>query len=192
MPKAEIVRYLHEFAQTNQLPVRLCTGVRRVTRAWDGWVVQLEAATDGGADGGAAGGAWLRCKQVVMAVGGFHVPKTPAWGKELPPSLHQLQSRDYKNPQQLPPGGVVVVGSAQSGTQIAAELAEAGRDVYLCLSRSSYRVPRRVRGRDMTWWLWRTGLYDATIDDVPADKRQLKRKSPNPSQASPKRNRSPT
>lgn len=55
--------------------------------------------------------------------------------------------------------------------------------MYLCLSRSSNRVPRRVRGRDMTWWLWRTGLYDAQIDALPADKQKLKRRSPNPMQA---------
>ena len=107
------MRYLAEFAKTHALPVRLRTGVRRVTRAWDGWNVQLEPTKD---EGG-AGGAWLRCRQVVLAIGGFHVPKTPPWHAQLPASVTQLQSRDYKNPRQLPPGEVVVVGSAQSGTQ---------------------------------------------------------------------------
>ena len=116
------MRYLAEFAKTHALPVRLRTGVRRVTRAWDGWNVQLEPTKAEGSAGGeggegGAGGVWLRCRQVVLAIGGFHVPKTPPWHAQLPVSVTQLQSRDYKNPRQLPPGEVVVVGSAQSGTQ---------------------------------------------------------------------------
>ena len=122
MPKMEVVRYLQEFATRHELPVRLNTGVRRVTRAWDGWNVQLDVEAS----------AWLRCKQVVLAIGGFHVPKTPTWHTQLPSTVAQLQSRDYKNPKQLPEGSVVVVGSAQSGAQIAAELAEAGREVSFC------------------------------------------------------------
>ena len=102
--------------------MRLNTGVRRVTRAWDGWNVQLDVEAS----------AWLRCKEVVLAIGGFHVPKTPTWHTQLPSTVAQLQSRDYKNPKQLPEGSVVVVGSAQSGAQIAAELAEAGREVSFC------------------------------------------------------------
>ena len=66
---------------------------------------------------------------------------------------------------------------------VAAELAEAGRKVYLCLSTRSRRVPRKVRGRDITWWLWRTGLYDATVAELTPEQRAAKRRAPNPQQA---------
>lgn len=155
MPKHKVVEYLKAFADRHVLPVRCGRGVRQVTRGWRGWVVQL-ASLERGAAGLASVSAssayvesdWIRCDHVVMAIGGFHVPRTPAWACRLPPHLTQMHSRDYKNPRSLPRGAVVVVGSAQSGTQIATELAEAGRRVYLCLSKRSLRVPRQVTHSD--------------------------------------------
>ena len=63
-------------------------------------------------------------------------------------------------------GAVLVVGTGQSGTQIATELAESGRRVYACVGSRSLRMPRKVRGKDITWWLLKTGLYDTKITDL--------------------------
>ena len=94
-----------------------------------------------------------------------------------------LHSSQYRNPAQLGEGAALVIGTAQSGTQIAAELAESGKRVYACVGASSHRVPRRVRGWDFTRWLAKTGLYDTCIEDLPEHKQREKRFGPNPSQA---------
>ena len=152
-------------------------GLVCVTRGWDGWVVKARCG-----DGQTV---WFRCAAVVMAIGAFHTGKVPSWAAELPPSIKTMHSSAYKRPSDLPPeGGVVVVGTAQSGSQIALELSEsAGRKVYMCLSRGAYRLPRQVRGRDMTWWLWKLGLYDTSVDMLTPEEVRKKRRSANPSQA---------
>ena len=94
----------------------------------------------------------LQAHAVVVATGPFQRPRLPASAAELPDGLTQLHSVDYRNPDLLPPGGVLVVGSGASGSQIAEELVEAGRATYLCVSRHR-RVPRRYAGRDVTDWL---------------------------------------
>ena len=148
-----------------------------MTKGWGGsWVVELEA------------GSFIVCRSVVMACGGFeHAKELPAGlSGHLPPHVTEIHSRDYKNPESLPSSpdaAVLIVGSAQSGTQIMAELARAGRKVYLSVGSRSLRVPRQVRGRDFTWWLHRTGLFDQRYADLSQDLRTAKRFGPNPSQA---------
>ena len=97
--------------------------------------------------------------------------------------MTKLHSSQYRNPGQLGEGAALVIGTAQSGTQIAAELAESGKRVYTCVGASAMRVPRRVRGRDFTWWLAKTGLYDTCIEELPEHKQREKRFGPNPSSA---------
>ena len=89
---------------------------------------------------------------VVSATGAFHVPRIPSAASGIAPSVTQLHAHHYRNPEQLPPGGVLVVGSGQTGMQLTEELHEAGREVVLSTGRCG-RVPRRYRGYDTFWWL---------------------------------------
>ncbi len=108
---------------------------------------------------------------VVIASGAMQAPLTPGVDKELPSSLDQMHTADYRNPDQLKPGGVLVVGSAQSGVQIAEELIEAGRPVYLCTSKVG-RSPRNYRGRDVLYWALDAGNLDTTVADLADPKMQ--------------------
>jgi len=110
---------------------------------------------------------------VVIAGGGQRVPVVPPLAARLPAELHQCDAARYRNPAGLPPGAVLVVGSGQSGAQIADELAGAGREVLLATSRVA-RVPRRYRGRDVHEWSVELGLYDQATEAVtdPAEFRE--------------------
>lgn len=89
---------------------------------------------------------------VVVATGAFHQPKIPPPAEGISSRVTQLHSHHYRNPSQLPPGGVLVVGSGQSGVQLAEELQEAGRQAFLAVGRCG-RSPRRYRGHDVFWWI---------------------------------------
>jgi putative flavoprotein involved in K+ transport len=103
---------------------------------------------------------------VVVATGGYHVPIVPAWAPALDPRITQLESALYRNPAQLPDGEVLVVGSGQSGAQIAEDLHLAGRRVHLALG-DAPRVARTYRGRDAMTWLADMGLYDTPVAQYP-------------------------
>ena len=91
----------------------------------------------------------------------------PAFEAGFPPEIKQMHSDEYRNPQSLPDGAVLVVGSGQSGAQIAEELHQSGRKVYLSVSRAA-RVPRRYRGKDANWWHDSMGDYNRTVDQLPS------------------------
>jgi putative flavoprotein involved in K+ transport len=112
-------------------------------------------------------------RAVVIAGGGQRVPVIPPLAAVLPAELHQCDAGRYRSPAALPPGTVLVVGGGQSGAQIAAELAAAGREVLLATSRVA-RVPRRYRGRDVHEWSVELGLYDRATEAVtgPAEFRE--------------------
>lgn len=113
----------------------------------------------------------VRAENVVVATGAFHTPRIPP--SALDPAIHQLHAHDYRNQAQLPPGGVLLVGSGQTGVQLAEELHEAGRAVTLSVGHCG-RVPRRYRDRDMFWW-YRSLAIDGpgigaglpTVDQLP-------------------------
>ncbi|MEM6452099.1 MAG: MSMEG_0569 family flavin-dependent oxidoreductase [Cyanobacteria bacterium P01_D01_bin.105] len=105
-------------------------------------------------------------EQVVIATGGYHQPKIPHMSAHLPSELLQLHSSEYKNPQSLPEGGVLVVGTGQSGCQIAEDLHLAGKQVHLCVG-GAPRSPREYRGKDVVAWLDELGYYDTPIDEHP-------------------------
>ena len=104
--------------------------------------------------------------QVVIAVGGYHTPILPSDAAQLPAGVAQLHSSDYLNPAQLPPGEVLVVGTGQSGCQIAEDLHLAGRRVHLCVG-DAPRVARRYRGKDVVKWLDEMAYYDLPVDQHP-------------------------
>jgi putative flavoprotein involved in K+ transport len=104
---------------------------------------------------------------VIVATGGFPQPKLPPVSEEIPADIVQLHSSEYRNPQQLAPGAVLVVGTGASGCQIAEDLHQTGRQVYLAVSGCG-RFPCYYRGKDAMWWLNRMGLYDHTVDSLPS------------------------
>ena len=112
----------------------------------------------------------VRARNVVVATGPFQRPATPAFSRDLPKQVLQLDPTRYRRPEDLPPGAVLVVGSGASGAQIAADLLRAGRTVFLSVS-SHRRVPRRFRGRDFFWWLEKLGRFSQTVDDLPGGRR---------------------
>jgi putative flavoprotein involved in K+ transport len=153
-----IVGLLESFA--DGLPVTEGVEVVSVTMADHGYLVTTPAYQ-------------LSARAVVIAGGGQRIPVVPPVAARLPAGLHQCDAARYRNPADLPPGAVLVVGSGQSGAQIAHELAAAGREVLLATSRVA-RVPRRYRGRDVHEWSVELGLYDEAAEAVtdPAEFRE--------------------
>jgi len=154
MPRSEIERRFREYALRYNMPLRYGVEVSSVAPQDGGYLV---SASDRN----------YRARNVVIASGLHQRPKVPAWAGDLPVEIFQLAACDYRNPQQLPPGAVLVVGSGQSGCQIAEELNEAGRKVYLCTG-SAGRFPRRYRGRDVVEWAMIIGFFDRTQDMLPS------------------------
>jgi putative flavoprotein involved in K+ transport len=156
LSREEIVAYLQEYARSFGAPVR--EGVR-VT------AVETQASSSGYTVTTAAGN--YETPMVVVATGFFEQPKIPADAAALSADIVQIHSSGYRNPEILPPGAVLVVGSGQSGCQIAEELHESGRQVYLSTGTAG-RVPRRYRGKDTAWWLAELGRFDGTVDKLPS------------------------
>ena len=140
MPRTEIEARVAAYGAKIDAPVHLDTDVLRLL-VRDGGGFRLETT-----------GGNIEAERVVVAAGSFHEPRVPPIGRELPERLTQLHSHDYRSESALPPGGVLVVGSGQSGVQIAEELMAAGRPVHLSVG-SAGRVPRRYRGSDSFRWL---------------------------------------
>lgn len=154
MLKDEIVAYVESFADSFDAPVHEGVAVRRLAPRPEGG---FEVLTNQGR---------LTSNHVIVAIGGYHDPIIPPGAQSLPDDIFQLHSVDYRNPRQLPDGGVLVVGSGQSGTQIAEDLHLAGRDVHLCVGNAP-RVNRRYRGKDVVEWLDDMGYYDLPYDKHP-------------------------
>ena len=170
MPRDEVIKYVRDYAASVGAPVRLRTEVKHLKRAEDGFLAHTDQAT-------------LSARNVVLATGPYPRPKIPEAAVSLAGHIRQLHSHEYRRPSQLPAGGVLVVGTGQSGTQIAEELQLAGRDVHLAVSMCA-SAPRRYRGRDVIWWLMQTFLHGAevgvkfpTVHDLPSPAARF---APNP------------
>jgi len=107
----------------------------------------------------------ITTKIVIVANGAFGNAHIPTISKNLHENIFQIHSSEYKNPNQLPKGKVVVVGSGQSGAQIAEDLLNSGKDVWLAVSKCGRR-PRKYRGKDSSWWNYEMGQFDKTVDEV--------------------------
>ncbi len=114
----------------------------------------------------------MHATSLVLANGAFQRPNRPAGAAGLPGDLLQIDVEEYRSPETLPPGGVLVVGSGQSGCQMAEELHEAGRDVVLACGRAAW-APRRIGDRDLVWWLVESGFLDATLASLPSPAARL-------------------
>jgi putative flavoprotein involved in K+ transport len=159
MPRDEVVAYLERYAAHVDAPVREGVEVTAVEPGSGGFRLVTSSGD-------------LRARAVVVAAGTYRRPFRPAAAASLPPGLAQLDVDDYRSESQLPPGDVLVVGSGQSGCQIAEELNEAGRRVVLACGRAPW-LPRRIGDRDLMWWALETGFLDAPVDSLPAPEARL-------------------
>jgi len=154
MPRDEIVGHLEGYARSFRAPIREGVNVLSLGGDGGGFVVRTSTGE-------------LRAQHVVLASGGYQKPHRPAAAAQLPRSVHVLDAEDYANPEALPPGKVLIVGSGQTGCQLAEELVEDGRDVFLACGRAPW-IPRRLEGRDTVAWINDTPFLDATLDDLPS------------------------
>ncbi len=157
MVKNDIVRYIEAFAERVRPPIREGVAVTSLSRRPDG---TFALSTTAGA---------FTASNVVVAVSGYHLPQIPRQAERLPESIKQIHSSGYKNPDQLPEGAILVVGTGQSGCQIAEDLHLAGRRVHVSLG-SAPRSPRNYRGRDAIAWLADMGQYAMTVANHPKGK----------------------
>jgi putative flavoprotein involved in K+ transport len=158
MPRDGVVRFIEEYARRISPPIRC--GIR-VTGLHSSASGSLLVETDH---------FTLEAVNVVVATGPYQVPLVPAFSTALPFTICQVTANCYTNPDQLPPGNVLVVGSGGSGCQIAEDLLQRGRRVYLSVGRHR-RVPRRYRGKDFGWWQEKTGASDRAVDSLSPDAR---------------------
>jgi putative flavoprotein involved in K+ transport len=152
MTMPEVVDYLGGYARSFRAPVEEGTTVSTLERSASGYRVATDRAD------------W-EARNVVIARGYCDVPFVPALATALPPDITQVVPTRYRNPGELPAGGVLVVGASASGLQLADEIHASGRPVTLAVGRHT-RLPRRYRGRDILWWLDAMGVFDETSDDV--------------------------
>jgi putative flavoprotein involved in K+ transport len=117
-------------------------------------------------------GGQFHARAVVVASGSYQKAHRPAAAASLPATLHQVLAEDYRNQETLPPGNVLIVGSGQTGCQLAEELHDAGRKVFLACGRCPW-IPRRIGDRDMVWWLDESGFMDRTPDKLPSPAARL-------------------
>ena len=148
---AEVVTRLQALAAVH--PVRLGVRVKKLAPNSDGFTVQTSDEV-------------LHTRTIVVATGDQNVPRVPPLAQALPDWLAQQHTAEYRGPDSLPPGGVLVVGSAQSGCQIAEDLLSGGRRVFLATSPAG-RMPWRNRGRDTLEWLVDVGFWDQRPQDLP-------------------------
>jgi len=162
MTMPEVIAYFESYAESFGAPVQDETSVLGVRRAPDGgYRVQTDQ------------GDW-HAPTVVVATGHCDVPFVPEAAACLSPNVHQVTPTRYKNPDQLADGGVLVVGASASGIQLAQEIHRSGRPVTLAVGRHT-RIPRRYRGRDITWWLETSGILSERTDrafDLESARRQ--------------------
>lgn len=153
MQRDEIVDYIRAYAESFEPNLQEGVSVLAVRRAGEGFEVVTTQGT-------------YCADQVVIATGSYHRPKVPPMAERLPAGITQLHSSAYKNPEALADRPVLIVGTGQSGCQIAEDLHLAGRQVHLCVG-SAPRSPRTYRGKDVVDWLDQMGYYDLPIDEHP-------------------------
>lgn len=158
MKRDEVVEWLSSWLETFTPPLRNHTRVTKLRQAENGGF-ELTMTSDGAEE-------VITADDVVIATGGYPLPVIPPFARTLDPTVTQIHSEEYKNSDQLPEGAVVVVGTGQSGAQIAEDLHLAGRDVHLAMGKAP-RVARFYRGRDCMTWLADMGLYDVGVKEYP-------------------------
>ena len=152
MPVTGVVATLTRYARLAGAPVRTATTVHALRAAAEGFEIQANDDV-------------LCTRAVVLATGACSLPAIPAVAGAVPRSITALTPLTYRDPGQLPDGGVLVVGASASGAQLAGEIHRSGRPVTLAVG-EHVRLPRRYRGRDIFWWLEATGLLAERYDQI--------------------------
>jgi putative flavoprotein involved in K+ transport len=152
MTATEVASYLNRYAASFNAPVEGDTQVLELSGTDDGYRVRTTR------------GEWF-ARAVVIATGYCDVPEVPRAGSGLSPAIRQVVPTEYRRPADLDDGGVLVVGASATGIQIADEILRSGRAVTIAVGHHT-RVPRSYRGRDIMWWLDRSGMLDIGADDV--------------------------
>ena len=146
----ELIAYLEQYAETFELPIELNSEVRRLSHEQGRLVLDID-------------GRRITADQVVVATGPFQTPFVPKLAEQLDPDVWQAHSTGYQRPSDVPEGTVLVVGGGNTGFQIAKELS-ATHTVMLSVGSKQKPLPQRVAGRDLFWWLTKTGLIHKTLE----------------------------
>lgn len=152
MSADQVVAFIADYASFAGAPVHTRTNVAHVGLTDDGYGVSTDRGT-------------FTCRAVVVASGACNLPAVPVVSAAVPGGVAQLTALDYKNPQQLEPGGVLVVGASATGLQLADEIRRAGHEVTIAVG-EHVRLPRSYRGRDIQWWMHVTGVLDQKYTEV--------------------------
>ncbi len=164
MSLSKVVNFIAGFATETAAPVRTHTTVTSVTSSEGGYHV----ATDRGE---------IRCRALVLATGASNCPRVPDLHRAVPQPVQCLTTFHYRNPAQLPSGGVLIVGAAATGVQLADEIHRSGRPVTLCVG-EHVRLPRSYRGRDILWWMENSGVWNQRYDQIEDIERARRLPSP--------------
>jgi putative flavoprotein involved in K+ transport len=152
MSMREVIDFISRFAIVARAPVRTNTAVTSVSRADDSYRVDTSHGR-------------IDCRAVIIASGACNVPTVPAVRASAPAAVEHITPSDYRNPGQLPQGGVLVVGASSTGVQLADEIHRSGRPVTLSVG-EHVRLPRVYRGRDVLWWMDASGVWNQRYDEV--------------------------
>ena len=164
MSMHETISFIEQYASEIAAPVHEHTGVTSIVAENGSFKVTTSQSE------------WI-CETVVIASGACNLPNIPAIAEQLPASISMLSPLQYRDPDQLDPGGVLVVGASASGAQIAEEIQRSGRAVTLAVG-EHVRLPRHYRGKDIQWWMDATGLLDEKYNEIDDINRARKLPSP--------------
>jgi putative flavoprotein involved in K+ transport len=152
MTMREVIDFISHFATVSRAPVRTNTTVTSVKHTGRGYRVVTSSGTIG-------------CRCLILASGACNVPSVPSLRSAVPASIEQFTPFDYRNPSHLPDGGVLVVGAAATGVQLAGEIHRSGRPVTISVG-EHVRLPRMYRGRDVLWWMDASGVWNQRYDEI--------------------------
>jgi putative flavoprotein involved in K+ transport len=152
MTMGDVVEFVSRFADAAAAPVRTHTTVTSVKQTDDGYHVSTRNGE-------------LRCRSLVLASGACNVASVPALREAVPTSIESFTPLEYRNPAQLPDGGVLIVGASATGVQLAHEIQRSGRPVTLSVG-EHVRLPRIYRGRDVLWWMEASGVWNQRYDEI--------------------------
>jgi putative flavoprotein involved in K+ transport len=159
MNRDELVQQFERWASAFDAPIRQGCNVTSLDPENGGFSLQTGAGE-------------LRARRVVVASGGYQRAFMPPGTRDFPHGVTQLLAEEYRNPAALPPGAVLIIGSGQTGCQLAEELHEAGRKVILACGRCPW-APRRMGGHDLMWWMIESGFWSRTLADLPSPAARL-------------------
>jgi putative flavoprotein involved in K+ transport len=152
----ELVNYFEEYIQRHDLPLKLGNPVKKIIQESDHWMVE-------GKD------QQYIANNVIIATGFFQTPKIPSFSNNFGSEIYQVHTSKYKNPSELNDGAILVVGTGQSGMQIAEELYKLGKKVHLSVGTTG-RIPRRYRGNDLVYWWEKIGMMTKPVESLESPK----------------------